>query len=99
MPIFELKEEIVPVDYNSLVAANLRRYRKKAGLTQSKLAMQADISPQHLSKIERMDSSPTVKTLVALCDCLKISPKVLFDSTDLDGLMHLYADLDDSDKG
>lgn len=82
------------IDYNSLVAANLRRYRKRAGLTQSKLAMEADISPQHLSKIERMDSSPTVKTLVTLCECLDISPKVLFDSTDFDGLLHLYTDLE-----
>lgn len=83
----------MPVDYNYLVAANLRRCRKKAGLTQGMLAMKADISPQHLSKIERMEASPTVRTLVKLCECLGVSPKVLFDSTDFENLLFLYESL------
>lgn len=84
----------MPLDYNYLVAANLRRCRKRAGLTQGKLALMADISPQHLSKIERMESSPTIKTVVTLCECLEISPKELFDNTDLENLYYLYTDLE-----
>lgn len=82
------------IDYNYLVAANLRRCRKRAGFTQGKLAMKANISPQHLSKIERMESSPTVRTLVTLCECLGISPKELFDASDFENLMYLYETLD-----
>lgn len=81
------------VDYNRLVAANIRRQRKRAGLTQEQAAHAADLSPQHLSKIERCTCSPTVSTVVKLAACLGVEPAALFEPCDLESCVYIYTDI------
>lgn len=81
------------MDYDRLVAANIRRYRNLAKMTQEQVAREAGISPQHLSKVERCVCSPTINTIVRIANCVGIHPKDLFDSSDFDTLVYMYTDM------
>lgn len=86
------------IDYNKLVAANLRRLRNEANLTQEKLSEKSGVSSQQLSKIERGKSSPTVETLGAIAQALGVSPAAFFDKTTFEGFLYLYTSLDPKGK-
>lgn len=58
---------------------NITYYRKKAGLSQSKLAEIIDISRTHMSRIETADCSVSLDVIFDICDSLKVTPKQLFD--------------------
>ena len=83
------------MDYNVLVAANIRRQRNKCGKTQEQVAHEAGISPQHLSKIERGACSPMVSTLVKIAECLDVEPAYFFNTADMDTLLYMYTELKD----
>ncbi len=54
------------------IAANLKKARSDAELTQAELAKKAGLSTNYISRIERADVSPTVETLEKLAKALKI---------------------------
>lgn len=57
-----------------MIEKNLRRLRKKKGLSQEKLARLADISLNTLTKIESgFAKKPTIQTVVKLAKALGIS--------------------------
>lgn len=57
-----------------MIGNNLRRLRKKKGLSQEKLARLADISLNALTKIESgFAKKPTIQTVVKLAKALEIS--------------------------
>lgn len=57
-----------------MIANNLRRLRKKTGLSQEKLARLADISLNTLTKIESgFAKKPTIQTVVKLAKALQVS--------------------------
>mgnify|MGYP001594123769 FL=1 len=57
-----------------MIANNLRRLRKKMGLSQEKLARLADISLNTLTKIESgFAKKPTIQTVVKLAKALEVS--------------------------
>ena len=57
-----------------MLAENIKRIRKKKGLTQEKLARLADISNNTLVKIEMgMAKEPTITTVRKIADALNIS--------------------------
>ena len=51
----------------------LRSRRKKAGLSQEKLALDAGFDRTSISMMERGLLSPTLRTMVRLCGLLKLS--------------------------
>ncbi len=51
----------------------LQRIRKARGLTQEKLAELCDLTPEHISGIERGKRFPSIKTLFRLADILRFS--------------------------
>lgn len=59
------------------IAANVRRWRARRGLTQEALAEAAELGPVHLRKIERGTENVTISTLIALADALEVKPGVL----------------------
>ena len=59
------------------IAANVRRWRARRGLTQEALAEAAELGPVHLRKVESGTENVTIATLVALADALEIKPGVL----------------------
>jgi transcriptional regulator with XRE-family HTH domain len=57
-----------------MLAENIRRFRKKKGLSQEKLARLADISNNTLVKIEMgMAKEPTITTVRKIADALYVS--------------------------
>jgi transcriptional regulator with XRE-family HTH domain len=57
-----------------MIGNNVRKFRKKKGLSQEKLARLADISLNALTKIESgFAKKPTIQTVVKLAKALEIS--------------------------
>ena len=56
----------------------LRVYREKTGKNQGEIAEKAGISVSMLSQIERGVVSPSIETLVTVCEVLDIDPSELF---------------------
>lgn len=55
----------------------LRERRKLAGLTQEKLALEADIQRNYVSLIERGVHQPTINIIFKLATALKCQPSAL----------------------
>lgn len=58
-------------------SSNLKRYRKRAALSQEQVAEQLDVTRQTVSSWERGNSYPDLDLLVRLADVLKVSPNDL----------------------
>ncbi len=57
-----------------MIGDNVRKFRKKKGISQEKLARQADISLNTLTKIESgFAKKPTIQTVIKLAEALEIS--------------------------
>jgi transcriptional regulator with XRE-family HTH domain len=52
------------------IAANLRRARSTAGLSQEALAFAADVDRTYVSQIERGIGNPSIAILVRLANCM-----------------------------
>lgn len=58
----------------------LREYRKRRGLTQEKLAELADLSVEHIQRLEgKSPSGIRLETIVRLSKALKTTPSKLLD--------------------
>lgn len=68
-------------DYKSL-GLNIAFYRKKNGLSQSKLAELVNISRTHMSRIETADCAVSLDVVFKLCEVLGVKPKDMFDFRD-----------------
>ncbi|MCI9273643.1 MAG: helix-turn-helix transcriptional regulator [Clostridiales bacterium] len=60
-------------EINVEIGKRIKQVRENAGLTQEKLAELLQISPQHLSNLERGTVGISVSTLKLLCDTLYVS--------------------------
>jgi transcriptional regulator with XRE-family HTH domain len=56
-----------------MMGQELRKARRKAGLTQEQLSFRAGVSRPYISELERDRKSPTVDTLFRICDALQAS--------------------------
>ncbi|WP_259265939.1 helix-turn-helix domain-containing protein [Bradyrhizobium elkanii] len=61
-----------------LVAKNLRRLRRKGGLSQEELADRAGLNRNYIGMIEREENAPTVDALEQISEALGVDPIVLF---------------------
>ena len=59
------------------VGENIRRFRKKQGLTQEKLAELSKIDPKSIIQIENGKRNPTLKTLRRIALAVKVKPSEL----------------------
>jgi transcriptional regulator with XRE-family HTH domain len=62
----------------ALVAWNLRRLRVQRGLSQEKLAFDADVDRSYVGGLERREENPTVDVLDRLAKTLGVSVLELF---------------------
>ena len=70
-------------DDKKFIAERIKYHRKKMNLTQSELAEMADLSDQHLSRIERGCYTPSLTTFFLLAKILKMDLKEFgFDITE-----------------
>jgi len=61
------------MDKRKLVGGNVRRIRRKKGLTQEQLAEISGFSQQYISGLEQGRRNPTVVTLYELASALGVS--------------------------
>ena len=70
-------------DDKKFIAEKIKYHRKKMNLTQAELAEMADLSDQHLSRIERGCYTPSLTTFFLLVKILKMDLKEFgFDITE-----------------
>jgi transcriptional regulator with XRE-family HTH domain len=55
-----------------MLGTELRKAREEAGLSQEKLAFEAEVDRSYVSLLENDHKSPTVEVLFRLCDAMKI---------------------------
>ncbi|MBD0330396.1 MAG: helix-turn-helix transcriptional regulator [Thermoleophilia bacterium] len=63
-------------------AANLRRYRTRAGISQERLALGCGLHRTEISLLERAGRDPRLSTIVRLADCLGVAPAALLEDVD-----------------
>lgn len=64
-------------DVRKTVGRNVRRLREEAGLSQEKLAMEADLDRTYVSGVERGVRNPTVTVVARIAKALKTEPEKL----------------------
>jgi transcriptional regulator with XRE-family HTH domain len=67
------------VKLQKIVAANIKGYRKLKGLTQEALAAKAEMSSNHVARMERAEPGVgiTLASIERICKALKIKPHLL----------------------
>lgn len=69
---------VIDMAENYSIGQRLKELRKGYGLSQERLALQAEITTAYLGQIERGEKNPTVVTVGRLCDALGISLSEFF---------------------
>lgn len=67
------------VDWRQRVGQNVRRLRTEQGLTQEKLAVDAEIDLTYLGGIERGTRNPSLLVLVRVAGALSVDVRHLLD--------------------
>jgi transcriptional regulator with XRE-family HTH domain len=67
-----------------VVAANVKKYRNKIGLSQEALADRSGLHRTYITKVEKGNTNISVSNLFRIADALEIEPSVLLVRT-LDG--------------
>lgn len=62
----------------AFLAANIRRHRERAGMTQAELADAASMELRYVQTLESGRANPTATTIIRVADALDISPGALF---------------------
>lgn len=60
------------IDYRA-IGKQIRMYRRNADITQESLAEKINVSPPYISRIETGSASPSLQTLVDICNALDIT--------------------------
>jgi transcriptional regulator with XRE-family HTH domain len=61
------------------IGENIRKFRKKAGLTQEKLAEKANLHPVYISQVERAERAITIDSLLKITRALGIRLRDVVD--------------------
>jgi len=61
-------------EINLIFAEVLREFRKESGLSQERLALEAELDRTYISLLERGLRQPSMKTLFAIASVLKVPP-------------------------
>jgi transcriptional regulator with XRE-family HTH domain len=64
-----------------VLAANLREYRRRLGLTQEQFAEKADVSTHYVAMIETCNKYPKPEMVERLAKALGVEPPQLFSAT------------------
>ncbi len=68
---------ILAMDWQAVVGANILKLRKRRGLSQEELAVDAEIDVTYLRGIERGRRNPSLMVMVRLADQLGVHPTKL----------------------
>ncbi|MBI2060605.1 MAG: helix-turn-helix transcriptional regulator [Nitrospirae bacterium] len=64
-------------DHRSQIGNAIRKYRKRAGLTQERLAAAAGLTPNYLGLLERGGRGPSIEVLSRLASILRCKVREL----------------------
>jgi len=64
--------------HRKLIGDAIRRYRKRAELTQEKLAEWADLNPKYLGEVERGEKIISIEALLRISKSLKVPVREFF---------------------
>ena len=70
------------VDFNEikkLIGKNIKKYRKQAGLTQTELGIQEDLTDARITQLERGLGAPSMLKLFMIAQALKIPASKLLE--------------------
>ena len=70
--------------FKTYLAGQLRTFRSNAGLTQAELGARINRTGEAISNIERGKSQPTLETLIAIAETLKVPLRDFFPSGGFD---------------
>ena len=73
------------MDWNLIIAANVRRLRLESGFTQEQLAHECELDLTYIGGIERGRRNPSVKVLGKLAIALGVHPETFFKPSDAYG--------------
>lgn len=62
------------------IGENIRKFRKKRGMTQEMLAEKADLHPVYISQVERADRAITIDALLRITKALGIRLRDVVDN-------------------
>jgi transcriptional regulator with XRE-family HTH domain len=62
----------MPSDYRQVLGATIREYRKRAKLTQERLAEKADLHPNYFGRLERGEEHVSLIALRRIAQALKV---------------------------
>lgn len=82
MMLILMSESTTIDDQERMVISRLRKEREKSRLSQLDLALKAGVSQTMVNYIENGERTPTLGTLIKLCNALGINPAVLFKADD-----------------
>jgi transcriptional regulator with XRE-family HTH domain len=86
-PMDETKDADWPrsaMDLRVVFASNVRRLRSERGLSQCRLAAEAELNRSYLSRLENARNSATLELIAKLADVLGVQPAELLTSTEPD---------------
>lgn len=63
------------------LGARLQEARLLRNMTQEELAIKCDVTPKHISNLERGTSAGSVTLLLSICEILNVTPNTLFIDT------------------
>ena len=75
------------------IGQNIRKHRKKTGLTIAKFAEKAGISDVYMSEIERNVKTPSLKTYIKIIRALEISFDTCLCNVSDSGKAHIFNDI------
>lgn len=64
-----------------IIGDNIRYYRKKAGLSQEKLAELTDLHRTYIGSVERGERNISALNIVKIASALKVKPYILLKET------------------
>ena len=71
-------------EQEQFVCKKLRQERENAHFSQMELALESGVSQNMITYIENGKRTPTLTTLIKLCNAMRISPAILFPAADDD---------------
>lgn len=71
--------KIKPNDLKLTLSENIKKYRKKKGLSQEKLALLASIDRSYMSEVERCLANPSIDAILRISNALEVYPAQLLE--------------------
>ena len=65
---------------NNDLGKTIKKLRKQQNISQEKLADRADLTQQHISRIEQGTNTPSIETLIKLSEALRVSIEVIINT-------------------